>query len=458
MTTSTLKRLSAVLAAACLACGDLDVPDLNNPSLEVLLEHPTRTTVLAAATGLLISHRVDVAAPNGYIAMLGILGREAYNFDAADPRFIEEMLVSEQLDPSSPRFGGNFWIAPYASIRNANVLLAALEKLPVDPVLGLTAEEKESVRGFAKTIQALDFLVIINTRDTLAGPIDVGGPIDQLAPFVSKAEMFAHIASLLDQAKAHLVAGGGGFPHRLGDGFKGFDVPATFLKFNRGVKARVDAYREDYATALSDLSESFIDPAAPIDPTTDMRAVDLNLGVYITYGTGSGDALNGLVSPNLFVHPKIVEDEEKKPGGLDDDRVTRKTHLVAPRTVQGLTSDRAFSIYPSNTTPVPMIRNEELILLRAEANAKLGNIAAAADDINLIRVRSGGLAPRTDLSASNIDDELLKQRRYSLLFEGGHRWIDMRRFGRLNQLPLDLPTHHVHAYFPIPVSETDARK
>ncbi|WP_432766785.1 RagB/SusD family nutrient uptake outer membrane protein [Phycicoccus elongatus] len=35
-------------------------------------------------------------------------------------------------------------------------------------------------------------------------------------------------------------------------------------------------------------------------------------------------------------------------------------------------------------------------------------------------------------------DEIVKQRRYSLFGEG-HRWIDMRRWGRLNQLPIDRP-------------------
>ena len=111
-----------------------------------------------------------------------------------------------------------------------------------------------------------------------------------------------------------------------------------------------------------------------------------------------------------------------------------------------------------NTAPVPLIRNEELILLRAEANIGAGNIPAAADDINLIRVNSGGLEPRTDLTAANILDELLKQKRYSLLFEGGHRWIDMRRYGKLGELPIDLPSHKVHDKFPIPLPETDARQ
>jgi hypothetical protein len=66
-----------------------------------------------------------------------------------------------------------------------------------------------------------------------------------------------------------------------------------------------------------------------------------------------------------------------------------------------------------------------------------------------------------DLSGKPFEDELLEQRRFSLLFEGGHRWIDMRRFGRLEELRQEDPADagfKVHAAFPIPVAEMDARK
>jgi starch-binding outer membrane protein, SusD/RagB family len=443
MTTQNLKRLSALLAAASLAaCGDLNIPDLNNPSLESFQEKPTRAAVIVAATGLLIGHRVDVAAPNGYVAMLGILGREAYNFDAADPRFVTEMLAAPQLDPGSPRFGGNFWLVPYANIRNANLLLNA-----TDRVQGMTNEELEGVRGFAKTIQALDFLVIANTRDDNGAVIDVNNAIGTLGLLTTKSTVFGHIARLLDEGRDHLRNAGATFVFPLDAGFQDFNTPDHFREFNRAVKARVDVYQKDFEGALENLDASFLDDSGSLD-----------YGAYVPYGTGSGDTLNGLVSPNLFAHPSIVTNADRKLSGAIDDRVTRKIKTVGARTVLGLTSDLAFNIYPTNTTPVPIIRNEELILLRAEAYIGTGDIALAADDINLIRVESGGLAPRLDLDADNILDELLKQKRYSLLFEGGHRWIDMRRYNKLEQLGKDLPSHSIHARFPIPIQETDARK
>lgn len=51
-------------------------------------------------------------------------------------------------------------------------------------------------------------------------------------------------------------------------------------------------------------------------------------------------------------------------------------------------------------------------------------------------------------------DELLLQRRYSLLFEG-HRWIDHRRFNGLSpvSLPLDQPNHFIAKVQPVTQAE-----
>jgi hypothetical protein len=54
-------------------------------------------------------------------------------------------------------------------------------------------------------------------------------------------------------------------------------------------------------------------------------------------------------------------------------------------------------------------------------------------------------------------DEIMVQRKYSLLFEG-HRWFDMRRTGRVNQIIIDLPGDNVFSTLPIPVFEVQPRQ
>jgi hypothetical protein len=442
--TSSIAMVAVLLFTS--ACKDLVVPDYNNTSLDDLSNNPTPTKVQQASQGLLVGSRVGIGEQNGYISLLGIVGRESYNFDPADPRFITEMLIGP-LDGGSPAFGGNLFAAPYRNIRNANILLGA-----VDKVVGMSAEQKSAVLGFAKTIQALDYLNVINTRDDLGAPLDVNiGPTAAPAPIVAKAAVLTYISTLLDEGQTALNAGGTAFPFSVSPGFSGFATPADFVEFNRALKARVEVYRDNHSAALTALNASFLDTSAP-----------LTLGAYHSYSTGSGDTQNALFDPTgraIMAHPSIVTDAELKPDATPDARVLAKVaQLADPRTVQDVTTDRVFSIYNSNTASIPIIRNEELILLRAEARYFTGDILGALNDINLIRTTSGGLAARGPFLGDNdFIAELLKQRRYSLLFEGGHRWIDTRRFGLLGTLPRALPSHTVPTRFPFPEAECLAR-
>lgn len=446
----TLSLLVASAVAASSACTSLEAPNFNNPDIDQLQQNPTRAAATAAATGLLIGARENIAEFNGYVSLTGILGRESYNLDGADTRYVTEVYSGAVLSPGTPAIGGNLWAFRYQNIRNANILLNALDQLPDDPVAGLTPLEKEATRGFAKTIQALDLLLVINTRDENGAVIDVNRPItDPPAPIEGKQAVFTHIVQLLEEAANHLENGGDSFPFALSTGFEGFDTPQTFLEFNRALLGRVEVYRGNFAAALTALGESFLSTAAPLD-----------LGVYHSFSGGSGDRLNGLLRPTLFAHLSIEADAEQQINGDPDARLLRKVAETAEAVLlNAYRSDLQFTpLYPSPFSPVPIIRNEELILLRAEANIGLGNVGPAAEDINFIRVNSGGLAARNDLNAGNILDELLDQKRYSLLFEGGHRWIDMRRYGKLGELPLDRPGDVVHAAFEIPIDEQLARE
>jgi hypothetical protein len=73
--------------------------------------------------------------------------------------------------------------------------------------------------------------------------------------------------------------------------------------------------------------------------------------------------------------------------------------------------------------------------------------------VNFVRVRSGNLAAKTHATLDELLNDLLYNKRYSGLYETGMRWVDMRFYNRLDQLPKDLPTHKVHANYPVPSNE-----
>jgi starch-binding outer membrane protein, SusD/RagB family len=452
----SIAALAATLSLIAVTGCDIDVPDLNNPGIDQLADNPTQVTVGAACTGLLIGNRRNRAQANGYVAQLGILGREAYSFDPADPRFINEMLKGK-LAQGSP-FGGNFWGGPYANIRLANIVQQVVGR-----VSDFSPEEMSAILGFSKTIEATDLLEVVSTHDTNGGVIDTDHDVDApLGPIVGRDQMLAEIARMLDEAASDLAKGGDGFPFSLSSGFRGFDDPSGLVKYNRATRARVAAYQKDYAAASTALAQSFLNAGSVMKPLT---VDDLQVGVYHAYSTASGDQVNNLRNPNLYTHPSFALMAQMN-GANVDQRVTRKTRVVAGTSsdpmgsLQGLSSDRKYTLYTRNDTPLPIIRNEELLLLRAEARwfGAPSDKTGALEDLNLVRQTSGSLPVLTPTPATDADfiSALLYERRYSLAFEG-HRLIDVRRFDRVMELPLDKPEHVRNIRYPIPLAECDAR-
>lgn len=442
-------RIATVGVLALAACNDLDVADLNNPGLESLELNPTPVALKTAATGLLIGLRVGISEPNGFITILGALGREGFNLNTnSDPRYVAELFLGP-LSPGSGAFGANFWAARYANIRNTVIVLHA-----TDRVVGLSDAEKEGLRGFAKTIQALELLRVIATRDANGAVIDVDrDPTGEPGAIATKSEVYARIATLLDEARTHLQAAGTAFSFPLGSGFTGFDTPINFIKVNRAIRARAAVYNNDWSAALTALGQSFLD-----------TGVSLSLGVYHVYGTASGDLPNNILegTPVLRANPLLVSSAQLRVGGAKDKRVTDKIETGDSETgtagTTSITSDQEFKIYPTNVTPVPIIRNEELILLRAEANLGSGNLAQAVIDLNFIRTNSGGLPVYTGaVTAAALLDELLYNKRYSLLWEGGHSWIDHRHYGKLTALPRMATGGKFFTKMPFPNNECLAR-
>lgn len=81
-----------------------------------------------------------------------------------------------------------------------------------------------------------------------------------------------------------------------------------------------------------------------------------------------------------------------------------------------------------------MIRLAEMYLIRSEGKAMRDDFQGCIDDVNLIRQKHGGL--NTPLAApvnqSAALDVILHERQVDLFTEGCHRWLDLKRTGRLN--------------------------
>ena len=436
--------LAVVLLSGCSADA-LGIPNYNAVATTTT---PDIALIQNLATGIMATSRGNI---NGYYNDMGVLGRESLNYFSTDGRTVTDYLTVATLNNSGFASGG--WNGRFQTMRAAINFINIVDKAAF-----LTAAQKSASKGFAKTFRGLEVLYLLQTRDSIGIPVEIDVETNKPQPFVSRDSAYKFGLALLNDGAADLAAGGAAFPFVLPAGFSIFSTPANFLKLNRAFAGRYGVYfgtlrggAAAYTAALTALNASFINSAA---------GADLKAGAYWNYSSSAGDALNPIstpTAPDQAVHPSIVTDAQSN-AGVTDLRVAAKTRTIPSKTspagaTNAIPTTVGWSLYPTNTTPIPIIRNEELILLRAEANIGLNNLAAALTDINFVRVNSGGLAALGAFAtASDAITAVLYEKRYSLLWEGS-RFPDVRRYGRLNTLPLDRPNHFVVKVQPVPQSE-----
>src|SRR5262249_21521598 len=199
------------------------------------------------------------------------------------------------------------------------------------------------------------------------------------------------ISGTLNKGLTEVTATGAALPtgFTLPSGYTGFTSMAGYAKFNRAIAARVYAYRASlgasgcgaarsaacYNLALTALSASFIDPAAA-----------MSLGVSDVYSAAANDLANGLsnaATTSIVAHFKSDSGIATKADGVTlDDRFTRRLTKLSsakqpPSTVVAAPTLWDYSIYATRADPIPVIRNEELLLLRAEAKYFTSDAAGA---------------------------------------------------------------------------------
>jgi hypothetical protein len=441
MTTRNIYKfiLPLGLTLAFAACKIEPIEDPNNPSVGGITQNASLSEIQNLVTGMEAGMRLDL---DDYYVNTGVIGREFYRFSASDPRFTSDLLGKglATLD-NNTFYTTNPYTSRYRVVKNANLLLEAI----TNTTAAVTDNQRQAARGFANTIKAYQLLQIWVLQYDNGVRIDVADP-DNLGGFVGENDQKATlraIIGLLDEGHTQLqAAGSDAFPFELSAGFEGFDTPETFDEFNRALAARVQLYNENWQQSLDALNASFFDLMG-----------DFNDGVYHLFSTAGGDELNPVYysrdaeGETIVVHNSFVADAE-----AGDDRLSKAAARTAAAFQDDLTSDYDFTVYSTNTSPIAIIRNEELILIYAEANAQLGNTSEAVAAIDVIRT-AHGLSPysgATDLDS--LIDEILRQRRYSLFGEG-HRWVDLRRYDRLDELPIDRVGDDVWTKFPRPANE-----
>ncbi|MBO9727322.1 MAG: RagB/SusD family nutrient uptake outer membrane protein [Chitinophaga sp.] len=166
-----------------------------------------------------------------------------------------------------------------------------------------------------------------------------------------------------------------------------------------------------------------------LDPTAIPNTEDANL--FILPSTGPTLAMNYPVYLSNNVINSFEKGDQRKNNWIDSvvvkaDNTTSNTYYYAYKykLSEGNIAVNEYTI---------VLRLAEQYLIRSEARAQQSNTSGAADDLNLIRKRAG-LSKTTANSKETLLDAILHERQVELFTEWGHRWFDLKRTHKIDEV------------------------
>jgi hypothetical protein len=445
--------VSTTVLAGALGCSDSAVPYFDSPTSIP----PSATGVQNAVMGLFGASRSDQF---DYLWLSTGFARDLFWFLGASPNTLTDIAgLVPGANANTTLICCRVWNAEYENAKQANIISASLSN-----VTSYSAAQVAAITGVVQTLKALNFMYLAEMRDTLGIPLYAIGPNATDPPYCNK-DVWKYIVALLDSGLADLTTAGPiALPVTVPPGFASVGqtaAPSTtlgsFASFNRALAGKAGlelAYAiargtpgnaptqstpgSPDATALhradSALTASALfDLAAITPPATGSFALDPH-GVYHTFSGQSGDQSSPI---NQYFFNFVTTFDFTFDVDTVNDLRWKNKFVIDPQVVQvgtyaGVADPHLYLPYAQVSSPIPIVRAEELALVEAQIQLGLGNLANAITLINVVHQQAGGFGTKLNIASTYtaVRDTLLKEQRISTAFEGGaDRLIAIRMYG-----------------------------
>lgn len=334
------------------------------------------------------------------------------------------------------------WNTAYEQIYYANSIIHGADLSKV-----LSDEDKNQLKGEALLIRSLLYFYL----QRLFGDIPYTNSIDyEYNRSLTKTEsavLLEQLESDLNEAISLLI-----------DNYRN----AQRIYPNRKVAEMVlaNVYLTEQKYQLAEQMASGILQSSLYDFQPDLNEVFHNTGNHILWQLSpqnSGDATKEASFYYFFdAAPNAYALSEDFVSSFEDNDL-RKQNWTTTVSFNGETWYRPYkykNLSGTNTNEYSVVfRLEEVYFILAEALAKQNRQDEALPYLNATRERAG-LDALTNLSSEDFITELLAEKRHEFFTEFGHRFFDLKRLGRLDELNSTKPNwENVKAWWPLPQSE-----
>lgn len=409
--------LGVLLLSLCLSCDNYVEVAQPNSQLTAGAVFEEMSTANAAMVGLYAKMRTNgmLAGTGGASVYLGWYADEFEFYQVGISNFYSNSLFPAESVVTS------IWNNSYRQIYEANAIIEGVTNSVSLPEAG-----RNQLKGEALFVRALLHMYLVNIYGDVPYITTTDRIQNSQVSRMPSATVYEHVIADLEAASLLL-------PEAY--------VSTERVRPNRfavmAVLARAYLYTGAYAEASNAASSVINSPLYVWETDLDkvfLKGSTTTIWQFMPNAAGLNTTEGGSYifptgPPSLIgLRPDFVASFE-----ANDQRKVKWTKAV---TNGSSTWYHAFKYKQRVATPTSLeysvvLRLAEQYLIRAEARAKQGELINAKSDLDLIR-NTAGLPNTSAVTAEDIVAEVMKQRRFELFTEFGHRFFDLKRSGSID--------------------------
>lgn len=412
---------SLMLLYACADFTEVDLPSSQLTSAAVFEEKATANAAMADIYSKIRDSGLLTGSPSGICSQLGLYADEFQFYGVSgttEANFYNNTLLA--ADPSI----AELWNSSYSQIYSANAVLEGVAKASALP-----SQDKQQLTGEALFVRALIHFYLVNSFGSIPYVATTDYKRNGSLARMPETEVYNLIKTDLEQSITLL-------PAQYNGNYR--------VRPNKGAAqallARVCLYTEQWEEASN--------AASAVLNQTDLYVWPVSLDSEFKKESTATiwQLMSSLEGKNTDQGNVFIFVQGPPPSvALTDDLVNAFTagDLRKDNWLKAVTNGAATWYHPfkykekSNTSTsveyAIVLRMAEQYLIRAEARAHSGDLIGAKEDLNKTR-NLAGLGNTTAITAEQIIDAVQVERRLEFFTEYGHRFFDLKRTGKLDEV------------------------
>ncbi|TLX26579.1 RagB/SusD family nutrient uptake outer membrane protein [Chryseobacterium indologenes] len=433
--------LSIIFLQSCEKMLEVDLPANQIETEYVFNNLQSADAALASLYGNLRDSSPISGGTTGSGVLLGCYTDDLDSYaPAGENTGIRDLYLNVQNDSNAAVLA--YWTSAYKEVYMANAIIQG-----IDQSTGISAKDKSRIKGEALFIRSLIYYYLMQVFGDIPYTTSTDYTMNSSLPKLALPELKSRIRDDLSLAVT-----------LMDDAYRNTERIFPNKKAAQLLLAKVYISDQQWAQAETLLTDILASPLYSFEP--DVTKVFLKSGSHILWQIKPKNANDPTQEIQSLYFVNAAPTRYALTGNLVNSFSAtdkRKLNWMASVTVGANIWYRAdkYKNRTANATEYSIVyRIEEAYLMMAEVQARQNKVGQALPYVNATRLRAGLTTLSASITPDNLLNEIILENRKEFFTEMGHRFLDLKQSGSLQELSLVKPNWKPYSVlWPIPQKE-----